>query len=54
MSNAESIHKAMADLRKGKITPDDFRAIMRASRKANGEQGHDLAKFKAVAAFNRA
>jgi len=50
---AKDIHTAMTDLRKGKITPDEFRAIMRASREQNGGQ-HDQLKAIAVAASNRA
>lgn len=54
MTNPKDIHKAMVDLRTGKITPDEFRKIMRASREQNGETGHDRAKGIATAAFNRA
>ena len=48
MTTAKDIHTAMTDLRKGKITPDEFRAIMRASREQNGAQ-HDRLKAVAVA-----
>lgn len=40
---------AMIDLRTGKITPDDFRAMMRASREARTEDEHERAKFGAFA-----
>ena len=50
---AKNIHTAMTDLRNGKITPDEFRAIMRDSKKQNGQNGHDMAKFAAIAASNR-
>ena len=53
MSAAKNIHTAMTDLRNGKITPDEFRAIMRESKKQNGQNGHDMAKFAAIAASNR-
>ena len=43
------LHKAMADLNTGRINPDEFRAIMRASRAANGEAEHE--QMKGVAAF---
>jgi hypothetical protein len=49
----KDLHRAMADLRAGRITPDEFRAVMRASRENNGTQGHDAAMFKAAAALNR-
>ena len=54
MTTAKDIHKAMTDLRKGKITPDELRAVMRASREQNGEAEHDRLKAIAVANFNRA
>lgn len=38
-----SMADAMVDLRAGRITPDDFRAMMRASRE------HERAKFGAFA-----
>jgi len=53
MNPAKNIHTAMTDLRNGKITPDEFRAIMRDSKKQNGQNGHDMAKFAAIAASNR-
>lgn len=52
MTNAQDIHKAMVDLRTGKITPDEFRKIMRASREQDGN--HDQRKAIATGAFNRA
>jgi hypothetical protein len=54
MKNAQSIHAAMVDLKQGKITPDEFRAIMRASRQRNGEAEHDRAKGVALSNFERA
>jgi len=51
-TTAKDIHTAMTDLRTGKITPDEFRAIMRASREQNGAK-HDMLKAVAVAASNR-
>jgi hypothetical protein len=44
---AKDVHKAMVDLRQGKITPDEFRAIMRASREQDGS--HDARKARADA-----
>jgi hypothetical protein len=38
---AKDYKQAMDDLRKGKITPDQFRAISRASREQNGQAAHD-------------
>lgn len=38
---AKDIHKAMTDLRNRRITPDEFRTIMRASREQYGQAGHD-------------
>lgn len=52
-STSKTIHSAMNDLRKGKITPDQFRAIMRASKAQNGSVAHEQAKFVAIAASNR-
>lgn len=49
MTNAQDIHKAMVDLRTGKISPDQFRKIMRASREQDGN--HDQRKAIATHAF---
>lgn len=51
MQNA--VLTAMSDLKAGRITPDEFRAIMRESKRQNGAQGHEMAKIMAVAAANR-
>jgi hypothetical protein len=53
MTTAKDIHTAMTDLRAGRITPDEFRAIMRASKAQNGEAGHERLKVLAIAASNR-
>jgi hypothetical protein len=53
MTTAKDMHTAMTQLRKGKITPDEFRAIMRASREQHGQADHDRLKAVAVAATNR-
>jgi hypothetical protein len=53
MTTAQDINAAMTQLRKGQITPDEFRAIMRQSREEHGEAGHDRLKAIAVAATNR-
>jgi len=50
---AKDIHAAMTRLRAGKISPDEFRAIMRASRERHGQAEHDRLKAIAVAAANR-
>jgi len=50
---AAHIHTAATDLRNGKITPDEFRAIMRASKTQNGAKNHEMAKIAAIAAMNR-
>lgn len=49
---AKDMHAAMVQLRQGKITPDEFRAMMRQSREQHGEQGHDALKAKATAYFS--
>jgi hypothetical protein len=51
---AETIFNAMQDLRRGKITPDAFRAIMRESREVNGETEHERLKVIALSNFDRA
>ena len=53
MTTAKDMHTAATLLRQGKITPDEFRAIMRKSREEHGEQGHDKLKAIMVAATNR-
>jgi len=50
---AQDLHTAMTDLRKGKITPDQFRAVMRESKAQHGEAKHNLLKIQAIAASNR-
>jgi len=50
---AQTYKQAMDDLHAGRITPDQFRQVARASREANGTQQHDLIKALAVAASNR-
>jgi hypothetical protein len=49
---ARKYKQAMDDLRKGKISAAEFRAISRASREQNGAD-HDRVKAFAVAASNR-
>lgn len=49
---ARTIKQGMDDLRAGRITADDLRAIMRASREQHGDAAHDRAKFAAIAASN--
>jgi len=53
MITAQTYKQAMDNLRKGKITPDEFRAIARASREQNGAAEHDRIKALAVASSNR-
>lgn len=48
------IHRAMVDLKEGRISPDDFRAIMARSRRVNGEAKHTALKARAIANFNGA
>ncbi len=50
--SAKDMHAAMVALRQGRITPDEFRAIMRASRSTDPD-GHDSRTFAATVAFNR-
>jgi len=47
MSN---LQQAMADLRAGRITPDEYRAIMRASKAQNGQSAHERLRNLANAA----
>ncbi len=49
-SSAREIAAAMVALTQGKITPDDLRAAMRASREQHGEAMHDQIKARAVCA----
>ena len=50
---AEQIHTNATALRKGKITPDEFRARVRALKAELGETAYDAAKMRAVASMNR-
>jgi hypothetical protein len=50
---AKTIHSAMTDLRNGKISPDQFRAVMRQSREQHGDEKHTTLKVQAIAAANR-
>jgi hypothetical protein len=52
-TTAKDYKQAMDDLRKGKITPDEFRAISRQSREQNGQEAHDRIKFQAAAWASR-
>lgn len=46
MTTAQHIQQAMVQLRTGKITPDEFRAIMRDAK--SGTANWDKAKAQAV------
>jgi disulfide oxidoreductase YuzD len=48
---ARDLYDAMRALNKRKITPDEFRAIMRQSREAHGEDEHQRLKNIALANF---
>jgi hypothetical protein len=50
---AETIFDAMRALRRGEITPDEFRAIMRRSREEHGEEAHERLKVVALSNFDR-
>jgi hypothetical protein len=45
--SAQAIKRAMDELRAKRITPGEFRAVMRASRKTD-PAGHDRRKFAAA------
>lgn len=49
----KAIYTAIQDLRAGRITPDQYRAIMRASREQHGETAHLHAHNLAVCADAR-
>jgi hypothetical protein len=49
MSTAQLMHRAMLDLQRGRITPDDFRATMRSLRASTTPEQHDRAKGAATA-----
>lgn len=51
--DVRTLFEAMRDLRAGRITAEEFRAVSRASRAANGTAGHDLLKARAAANLNR-
>jgi ribosome recycling factor len=46
---AKNYKQAMNDLRAGRISPDEFRAIVRASKAQNGQAAHEAAKVAAIA-----
>jgi hypothetical protein len=46
------MHRAMVDLRTGKISPDEFRSVMAASRESRSEKEHHAAKSQAAAAMS--
>jgi hypothetical protein len=45
---ARRYYDNIAALRKGKITPDEYRAANRAMRDEFGEDGYEAAKLKAI------
>jgi hypothetical protein len=45
---ATDIKRAIDDLRAGRISADEFRSVMRASREQNGEDLHELLKAAAL------
>ena len=49
METTRSTLKAMSDLRSGKITADDYRAIMREQRNTTSEQDRNAGMLKAFA-----
>jgi hypothetical protein len=49
MTNAQQMHRAMLDLQTRKITPDEFRATMRALKSGRSQAQHDRAKAQATA-----
>jgi hypothetical protein len=53
MTTAQHIQQAMVQLRTGKITPDEFRAIMRAAKQGKTTQQWDKDKGTAVALDQR-
>ena len=44
---------AMSDLKAGRITPDEYRAVVRASKAKNGQSGHERLQHLAIATANR-
>jgi hypothetical protein len=53
MTTAQTYKQAMDNLRHGKITADEFRAIVREMKSAHGPAAIEQAKMFAVAASNR-
>lgn len=49
-----SLLRAITGLRAGRITADEYRAIMRASREEHGEAEHERLKMVAISNLDRA
>jgi hypothetical protein len=49
MTSAQQMHQAMVDLQTRKITPDQFRSVMRTLRAQSTPEQHDRAKGTATA-----
>lgn len=50
---AETVYNAGADLRNRKITPDQYRDIMRKGREQHGEREWEMVKVRALHAMDR-
>lgn len=48
----KDLHSAMVALKRGEISPEQFRSIMRASRASKSIAQHDADKFRAATALN--
>jgi len=48
MSNARSLYTAMQEAREGKITPDEYRALVRKIKAEAGTAGYEKAKITAI------
>jgi hypothetical protein len=53
MHTAKTYKQAMDQLRAGRITPDQFRAVVRELKATQGTQATETAKLMAIAASNR-
>jgi hypothetical protein len=49
----KSLLTAMSDLKAGRITPDEYRAVVRASKAQHGQAGHERMQHLAIATANR-
>ena len=50
---SKSLLTAMSDLKAGRITPDEYRAVVRESKRVNGQSGHERLQHLAIATANR-